>query len=164
MDFIFKYPWVVFIAMNVFNGIVFKVRSQKYITANPDLRDGYNKLITGWLFYGNIPWVIMAVGDLSGMTNGIWEYLHPRSMNPAVLVLHGSIIGIWILGSNWIYRRDGAAFLARHPGLIRLQGPGLNNVMTSAKAIKIVWTIVLAGGIAGMALVWFWNAPPVPGY
>jgi hypothetical protein len=163
MEFIFRYTWVMFIAVTIINGIIFKTRSQRYIADNPDLKDGYDKLIKGWLFYGNIPWVIMAIGDMTGITNGVWNYFHPKSMNPMVLVFHFSIVVIWILGSNWIYLRGGADFLARHPGLIKFHGPGLYKDITSPKTIKMIWALALLGGIAGMTMMWLWDIPTMPG-
>lgn len=163
MDFIFRYTWVMFIAVTIINGIILKTRSQKYITDNPDLKDGYDKLIKGWLIYGNIPWVIMAIGDLTGSTNGIWDYFHPKSMNPMVLIFHFSIIIIWILGSNWIYLKDGATFLTKHPGLIKFHGPGFSKDITSPVTIEIFWALGLAGGIAGMTMMWLMNIPTMPG-
>lgn len=162
MDFIFRYAWVIFIAVMIINGIIFKTRSNKYIADNPELKDGYNKLIKGLLIYGNIPWVIMAIGDLTGITHGIWDYFNPKSMNPMVLIFHFSIIIIWIRGSIWIYLKDGATFLAKHPGLITFNGPGFNKEITSPVVIKIFWALALAGGIAGMTMMWL-NTPTMPG-
>lgn len=149
--------------MTIINGILFRARSQKYIADNPDLKGGYDKLIKGWLIYGNIPWIIMAIGDLTGYTNGVGDYFHPKLMNPMVLIFHFSIIIIWTLGSNWIYLKDGATFLANHPGLISFNGPGFSNDITSPVAIKIFWALALAGGIAGMTMMWLMNTPTTPG-
>jgi hypothetical protein len=163
MDFILRHFWVMLIAVTTINGIIFKIRSQRYIADNSDLKDGYNKLIKGWLIYGNIPWVIMAIGDLTGITNGVWDYFPPKSMNPMVLGFHFSIVILWILGSNWIYRRGGADFLAKHPGLITFDGPGFKQDITSPNTIKIIWGLFLVSGIAGMIMMWLWNLPTFSG-
>jgi hypothetical protein len=157
MDIIFRFGWIFLIIMTIINGFVLKYRSKKYIDQNPELADGYDKLFKGWLLYGNIPWLVMAIGDLTKITNGIWEYFNPKLMNPMVLLFHASIIIIWIIGSNWIYFKNGADFLAKHPGLFKFEGPGFSNDITSSKAIKIIWTLGLIGGIAGMTMMWTMN-------
>ena len=154
MDTIFRYGWIFLIAMTFINGFILKYRSKKYISQNSHLADGYDKLFKGWLLYGNIPWVIMAIGDLTKISHGIWDYFDPKSMNPMVLLFHFATIVIWIMGSNWIYLNDGAVFLARHPGLIKFEGPGLSSDITSPKAIKLIWTLGLVGGIIGMVMMW----------
>jgi hypothetical protein len=154
MDVIFRYGWLFLIVLTSINGFLLKVRSKKYIAQNSDLADGYDKLFKGWLLFGNIPWVIMAIGDMTKITNGIWEYCNPKSMNPMVLLFHFSAIVNWIIGSKWIYLNNGAVFLARHPGLIRFEGPGISSDITSPKAIKILWTLGLMGGIIGMIMSW----------
>ena len=135
---------------NIIVGITFKIYSKKYIADDPKLKDGYDKLIKGWFIIGNIPWVIMTIGDFTGLTNGMQEYFDPKSMNPMVLVLHFYTVVLLVLGSRWIYLKDGADFLAKHPGLIR----GLGGDITSPKTIKIIWTIVLVAGIASMTEMW----------
>ena len=159
MEFFFKYTWIFFIIGTIINGIVFKIRSEKYITANPELKPGYDKLIKGWLVFGNIPWIIIGIGNLSGITNSIWDYFNPKSLNPMVLVFHLSIIIIWILGSRWIYLKGGAEFLVRHPGLVKFNGPGFSNNIESPTAIKIFWGVCLLGGIAGMIMMWVMDIP-----
>ncbi|MDF3078009.1 MAG: hypothetical protein K0S09_1898 [Sphingobacteriaceae bacterium] len=163
MEFIFKHAWIILTVMTIYNGIAFKKRSKQYIAANNDLERGYDKLVKGWLIYGNLPWVVMAIGDLTGITNSIEDYTNPKSLNPMVLVFHFSIILLWLLGSNWIFLKNGANFLAKHPGLITFHGPGINKDITSPLAIKIFWCLGLAGGIAGMTMLWFINFPAVAG-
>lgn len=97
-------------------GLVFKYRSKSYISKEPSLQSGYDLYFKGILLYGNIPWAIMAIGDLSGMTHSTFDYFNPRNMNPAVLALHVSIIVLWIMSIRWIYFKDGAEFIERHPG------------------------------------------------
>lgn len=159
MELIFKHGWIFLIAMTIINGFVFKYRSKKYILENPDLTDGYDKIFKGWLLYGNIPWIIMAIGDLTKITDGIWEYFNPRLLNPMVLIFHISIILLWVIGSKWIYIEEGAELLAKHPGLIQFHAFGTSKDITSSTTIKIIWTLGLIGGIIGMTMMWFMPIP-----
>ncbi len=62
MEIVFKHTWIMFIAVTIANGLILKFRSKKYIAEKPELKEGYDKYFRGWLLYGNIPWVIMAIG------------------------------------------------------------------------------------------------------
>lgn len=147
-----------FIAVTIVNGLILKLQSKKYIIKNPKLKEGYDKYLKGWLLYGNIPWVIMAIGNLSGMTNNTFEYLNPKTMNPIVLIFHASIIVLWILSINWIYFKNGAEFIEQHPGLIR-KSSFSGNTNVTAKQIKLFFPLMLLGGIAGMIMMWLMNIP-----
>ena len=147
-----------FIAMTIANGLVLKHRSKKYIAENPELEEGYDKYFKGLLFYGNIPWVIMMIGDLSGVTQNTFEYFNPKAMNPMVLVFHFSIIVLWVLSVRWIYFKDGAEFIVTHPGLIQKSSfSGKTNV--TVKQIKFFFPLMLFGGIAGMIMMWIIDFP-----
>jgi len=159
MELIFKHGWIFLIAMTSINGLVFKYKSKKYIFDNPDLTDGYSRLFKGWLIWGNVPWIIMAIGDLTKITDGIGEYFNPRLLNPIVLIFHASIIVIWIIGSRWIYLEEGAEFLAKHPGLIHFHSFGTSKDITSSNTIKILWTLGIIGGIVGMIFMWTMKIP-----
>ena len=147
-----------FIAITIANGLILKHRSKKYIDENPELEEGYDKYFKGWLIYGNIPWVIMMIGNLSGMTQNTFEYFNPKAMNPMVLVFHFSIVILWILSVRWIYFRNGAEFIEDHPGLIQ-KSSFSGNTNVTAKQIKLFFPLMLLGGIAGMILMWVMDFP-----
>ena len=147
-----------FIAVTVANGFILKYRSKKYIAQNPELNEGYKNYFKGWMFYGNIPWVIMMLGNLSGITQNTFEYFNPKAMNPMVLVFHFSIIVLWVLGIRWIYFKSGAEFIEAHPGLIQKSNFSGNSNVT-AKQIKIFFPLMIFGGIAGMVLMWVMDIP-----
>lgn len=156
MDLIFNHPWVLFITVTIANAFLLKYRSKKYISKNPELKEGYEKAFLGFLIYGNLPWVIMMVGDLSGLTHGIFEYFNPKALNPIVLALHLSIILLWVLSVRWIYFKNGAEFIETHPGLIQKSSlSGTSNV--SAKQVKQFLPLMLLGGVIGMVMMWIMN-------
>ena len=158
MEIIFKQTWIIFIAVTTANGMILKYRSAKYIAQNPELKKGYDKYFKGWMIYGNIPWVIMMIGNLSGITNNTFEYFNPKAMNPMVLIFHFSIIVLWILSVRWIYFKNGAKFIESHPGL--LQKSKFNgNTNVTAKQIKLFFPLMLLGGIAGMVMMWIMDFP-----
>lgn len=158
MEIAFKQAWIIFIAVTLVNAFVLKFRAKKYIAKNPALKKGYDDLFKGILLLGNIPWVIMAIGNLSGITNSVFDFFTPRAMNPIVLIFHAAIIVLWILSVRWIYFKGGAAFLENHPGLFRKSGFGGNTNLT-AKQIKIYFPFMLLGGIVAMIMMWVISTP-----
>lgn len=158
MELIFKHTWIMFIAVTIANGLILKYRSKKYIVQNPELEKGYDQYFKGWMIYGNIPWVIMMVGNLSGITQSTFEYFNPKTMNPMVLIFHFSIIILWVLSVRWIYFKNGAEFIETHPGLIQ-KSSFSGNTSVTAKQIKLFFPLMLLGGIAGMVMMWFMNFP-----
>ena len=153
MEIIFRHLWLMFIAVIIVNGLILKHRSKKYIAQNPELEKGYDTYFKGLLFYGNIPWVIMMIGDLSGLTQNIFEYLTPKAMNPIVLIFHFSIISLWILCARWIYFKKGAEFFESHPGLVQKKGFGGNANLT-AKEVRLFFSLILVGNMVGMMIMW----------
>lgn len=75
---IFKHVWIIFIAVTIINGLVIKHRSKKCIAQNPELEEGYNKLFKGLIIYGNIPWVIIMIGNLCGITQSFLNTFNPK--------------------------------------------------------------------------------------
>ncbi|OYT15639.1 MAG: hypothetical protein B7C24_11990 [Bacteroidetes bacterium 4572_77] len=147
-----------FIAVTIANGLILKYRSKKYIAQNPELEEGYDKYFKGWMIYGNIPWIIMMIGNLSGTTQNTFEYFNPKALNPMVLVFHFSIIILWILSARWIYFKNGAEFIENHPGLLQ-KSSFSGNTNVTAKQIKLFFPLLLLGGIVGMGMMWFMDFP-----
>ena len=147
-----------FIAATIANGLILKYRSKKYIAQNPELADGYDKYFKGWLIYGNIPWLIMMIGNLSGMTQNTFEYFNPIALNPLVLFFHFSVIVLWVLSLRWIYFKNGAEFIEKHPGLIQKTSLSGNTNVT-AKQIKFFFPFMLMGGIFAMIMMWIMDFP-----
>jgi len=158
---LFKYFWIAFLIATFANAFIMRYRSKKYIVETPELKVGYDKLFKGMIFYGNIPWVIMGFGIISGLTNGMFDYFNPKSMNSIVLVFHFSIIVLWVLSIWWIYFKQGAEFIEKHPGFIQVQGFG-NRSNVTAKQIKLFYPLMLAGGIVGMVMMWVVDIPIPP--
>jgi len=161
MDFFLKQFWLFFVIATTLNAILLKGRSIKYIKENPELKTGYEKLFRSILIYGNIPWIIIGFGNITSITQSVFDYFNPKSLNPIVLIFHASIIILWILSLNWIYNKQGAEFLEKHPGLINLKGFGSKKNNLTAEHIKIFFPFMLLGGIIGMILMWTGSIPNI---
>ena len=100
-------------------------------------------------------------GELSGMTRTVFDYFTPRSLNPAVLAFHASIIVIWILSAYWIYFNDGAESLARNWAIFGSSQWDKNDRGTSPAMIKVMLALMITGGCAALSMMWF-SEIPVP--
>lgn len=153
MELLLKHTWILFIAVTLLNGLLLKSRSKPFIAEQPELEKGYNDFFKGWMVFGNIPWVIMMFGALSGATQSTFDYLNPKALNPVVLSFYSSIVLLWILSIRWIYFRKGAEFIERHPGLIRISSLKGTSYAT-ARQVKLFFPVIILGGIIGMIVLW----------
>ena len=159
LELLFKHLWIFFIIGNMANAFLIKSKSKNLIIENPELEKGYDKIFKALITYGNIPWIIMGIGDISGLTNNISDFFKPRSMNPIVLLLHALIILFWCFSIWWIYIKDGAEFLEKHPGILQKKSFFAQEGNLTAKEIKIIFPLMLLGGIAGMIFMWTIDIP-----
>jgi hypothetical protein len=141
-----KWFWLVCIGVTFLNGAVFKFRARKQIKQNPSLEEGYNRIIKGFLTWGNIPWIVMGIGCTFGGVPTVWHYFNPKAGNPYVLAFFASAVLVWIMGSYWIFFRGGAQELVDHPGL-------LNYDIRSAVWVKLIWMAMLLGGVVGLYMM-----------
>jgi hypothetical protein len=150
---LFKYFWVAFILVTFVNGAIWWSRSKPHRIRDPALTESYRSLIRGFVIWGNIPWLVMGAGIVFGGVPSIFHYFDPKSPNPFIAAWFGSVFFLWIAGCYWLFARGGAEELIRHPGLIQPQ-------MSSPSAIKALWVLCLAGGVFGVALMYFGDFKP----
>jgi hypothetical protein len=147
-----RWVWLLFIAVTFANALILKFRAQSYIRQQPELAAGYQQLFRGVLFWGNLPWVVMGIGIVFGGVPNILSYFRPRDGNPFVLAWFGTVITIYLLGFYWLFARHGAEFLAEHAGLLR-------GGIKSPKAIRLYYCLMVAGGVAGMCVMFLIDFP-----
>ena len=141
-----------FIAVTVANALILRVRSRRHIRERPELAEGYQRLFYGVLFWGNLPWFVMAIGIELGGVPDMFAYFRPRNDNPFVLAWFGIVIALWLLGFYWLFARRGAEFLVEHPGLLRGEPKSPNMV-------RFFYCLMVAGGIAGLYFIFFAGVP-----
>ncbi len=159
MEFLFNQFWILLIIVMVVNGIIWKNNSKKYIEQNPELKEGYDKLIKGFLIYSIIPWIIMGFGMLTGITKSMEEFFYPQLLNPVVLIFNFYVAFVWIYGSYWIYFKGGAEMIIKHPGLIR-NSSYTNDENLNIKIIKFFWALMILGGIISLVTQFNGDIPP----
>jgi hypothetical protein len=151
-----KFFWIAFLAAMLFNYFALKLRFQERIEKDPSLKPGYDKILKAFLIYGTIPWLIMGLGIVFNVVEDVSKYIiHPSIRNPFIVAFHLSILVIYFLLIRWIFFKDGAAFLSKHPGFMRIKALGYSRDLTSAKWIKIFVVFSVTIGLIGMLLMWF---------
>jgi len=149
-----KHVWVAFIAVTCINAIVWWSRGEPHRIRDPQLTPGYQTLIKGFLIWGNIPWVVMAVGILYGGVPSAISFFSPREGNLFVMAFFASIFLVWIAGTYWLFLADGASKMVRYPGLLQ---PNIS----SPTILKLFW---LTGVAAGVAATWMMYQGNVGGW
>lgn len=150
---VFKYLWIGFIAVTLLNGLIIFIRSKTYTKNNKELEEGYKKIIFYLITLGNLPWLIMGLGIVSGYTNTIFDYFRPRDLNNIVLVFHIVTLLLMLATFNWVFFRGGAEFLEQYKLF------DASNDNRSAKEIKVRFALSTAGGIIAMIALWFIDFP-----
>jgi hypothetical protein len=153
MPLLLRHLWLLCIAATIINALIFWVRSRHHGYNDPSLEGGYCQLFWGILTWGNIPWVIMGLGILVGGVPSTFHYFRPRDGNPFVLAFFASVFIIWALGTYWLFVRNGAEMITRHPGLF-------NGDIKSPAFIKLFWCLCLAGGIVGAVAMFVTDIVP----
>jgi len=154
-----KYFWLAAIIFTAINFIVFKRRARRQIENNPELEKGYSVLFRGYLFWMNLPWIIMGIGCTIGGIPSVWYYFRPKDGNPFVLAWFGCIFALCILGTFWLLFRGGAEMLAHHPGAVEFTYGLRRKAITNPAWIKAFWLLALAGEIFGAAFMWLTDIP-----
>ncbi len=139
---VFEYFWLIAIAVNSINAVIFWHRAQPHIAADSSLRPGYVGLVRGFFIYSSIPWVVMGAGLLNQHVSRLSDYFYPSSGNPWVIAWW---VSLWcmILGiTYWMLFRGGAIALIRHPGLI-------NPALTDPTRVKQMWlfSLMISAGV-----------------
>jgi len=152
VHFLFRHAWLMFVAVTCINVLYLKVHSRQQTRQRPELAAGYRRLIRGYVFWMNLPWIVMGVGLELGGLPSIWSYFRPRDGNPFVLAFFFVVFALWILGFWWLFFARGAEFLAEHPGVLR-------GFPRSPAMIRIYYCLGLIGGIFAVCFMWFSDIP-----
>jgi hypothetical protein len=115
---LFKHLWIAFIAETCANGVLWWFRARKDIAANPEREAGYRRLIAGWLFFGNLPWIVMGAGIVVGGVPSVFHFFNPRN-GPWAVAWFVTIAVLYALTFAWLFLWNGAEQLAQHPAVLQ---------------------------------------------
>jgi hypothetical protein len=142
LPFVFRHTWLLFILVTCLQAAVWWWRAEEAIARNPQLEEGYRRLVIGGLVWGNALWVLMGVGIIAGWVSSTMGYFNPRN-SPWVVVWYLALVALWIATIVWLFFQRGAEQLVEHPGLF-------TSADTSPWMIKAGFLICLAGGVMGL--------------
>jgi hypothetical protein len=138
--------------LSLVNAAIMKYRAARYIRANPELEAGYRAIIKGMLVWGDIPFVVMGIGCVFGKIPSVFYFFRPHDGNPYVVAFYVVVVLEYILGTNWIVFRGGAAMLVKHPGVLNIEA-------TSPRMVIFLWVVSCVGGIVGFILFYYQIIP-----
>lgn len=153
-QYMLKHPWIIFIIINSLNAFSILKRNQPHIDEKPERKQGYQKAFLYFLLFGNLPFIIMAWGMLSGMTNNIFDFLNLSQLNPIVSLFYISILFTWLLIIKFIFFNRGIKFLNDHPGIIYSRGLNAHTNTLDETTVKIMTIILTIGYIIAMIVLW----------
>jgi len=144
---LFQYPWLLFIVVTCANAAIWWKRSDAARRTDPELDAALRRLIRGFLFWINLPFLVMGYSMQTGRAT-LESYLEADGGldNPHVAAWFAIVVILWILGTHWLFLQSGAEKLAR---LFALVGP---RNASSARSIKLWWLVGLAGGVASLLM------------
>lgn len=145
--FLFRHFWVAFIVVTCVNGVIWRFRARKDIAAHPEREAGYRRLIAGWLFFANVPWIVMGAGVLFGGVPSVFHFFNPRN-GPWVVAWFVTVAVLYVLTFAWLFLWNGAEQLAQHPAVLqpsaRPQSPAaLRMMLATFVAVGIVAMLVM---------------------
>jgi hypothetical protein len=151
VELLFRHFWLILVIVTAVNARAWWSGVQSRILANPELEPGYRHLYRGYLFWCNVPWLLMGVGILSGQVAGVHDFLRPSEGNPFVLQWYGAMAALLCLGTYWMFFGGGAELLEAHPGVYMVpQWP--------APKLRLFWLGLVAWNI-GIATLLFLGFP-----
>jgi hypothetical protein len=101
------YFWVVALALSAFN--CWKAgQSSAMSTLAPDKVFAARAYLRKFAIASAIPWVIMGVGQLTGLTPTVWHYFRPQDGNVFVLAWLAAIFTLSGVFAWWVWLADGA--------------------------------------------------------
>ncbi len=147
-----KNLWLFLVVMTSINGVVWYFRSKKYIKANPELKQGYNRLIRGFFIYCNLPWLLIAIFRHAGLIQNSFDLAKPHNYQTGVIIWHIVVSFLVIAGTYWIFSLKGAEILCSHPGLFENTFNNKNNI--TVEIIKKFWLVVVLSAFIVELTLW----------
>ncbi len=142
LEFLFRNFWLLAIGVGILNYFLIRRNVRQYIKEDPSRESGYEQYLTYLLLFLVLPWVLMGAGILSGEMNTVFDALNPRNGPWIVQVFWGLIGSLFLVHAVWVIRGPGAEFYENHPGLLRINIPGIDSERPTARQIRWIWTIM----------------------
>ena len=99
-----QYFWLICLAISIVNyGI-----ARRRIHLNGSNVDVALHYLRWFALAGALPWALMGIGQLTGLTPTVWYYFRPQDLNPFVVLWFACIFAVTIIYAVWVLLMGGA--------------------------------------------------------
>jgi hypothetical protein len=103
-----RYFWLICLAMTAYQYYAAGRRPHTEEQPSESTRLERVRYVRLFIATSALPWIVMGLGQLTGRTSTVWDYLRPQDMNVFVLAFLGSVFALSIAFAYWIFFMDGA--------------------------------------------------------
>ena len=157
-----KYFWLLAMIATSINAIVYRHASKKHIQQEPELAAGYKKMIHGFFFWTNIPWLIMGIGCTVGGIPTVFHFFSPKDGNPFVLGWWISVVILNALFAYWILFGSGTEKLIKYRMISFHSSFRKPEYVSNPMVIKLIGLLALAMAIIVFIFMWKVDVPLPP--
>jgi hypothetical protein len=135
----FEYFWLLAIGTTLLGAVPNWLYAHLSERMEPERRRALKTICVGWAVAGNVPWLLMGIGQLAGDAPSALPFLRPVQGGFWVWLFWGVIIVLWAVSSWWIFAGSGAALLATARGR-----------SCTVANVRLWFALSLAGGIIAL--------------
>jgi hypothetical protein len=113
-----RYSWVMIVLVILANAVIWRWRGRRHIARDPSLRQGYNRMVMGFVFWTGLPVLVGVLGSMFGdvdLLRPVPDFSNWSLLSVLYNLAWGAVIAKWVY---WTFYQNGAAKLAKHPGLV----------------------------------------------
>ena len=107
-----RYFWLVCLATSFINYLLAR-RRMRAATTDPRAVEEGEQYMRRFALAAALPWALMGLGQMSGITPTIWYYFRPQDLNPFVTAWFACIFVASVIHAGWVLSMDGAEKIRR---------------------------------------------------
>lgn len=115
----FEYAWIMMLIIMPINAVYYRYNGRKYIAEDASLEKGYNKIAFSLGVLGEIPFIFLSYDFYTNGFNFSVFSIHTILESNALIAMHLSAVILCSLLCYWMFFKNGAEYMVRHPGLYR---------------------------------------------
>lgn len=147
------YDWLLFLSLVVAATTILWFRDWLKASGDRQRQRALTRRALAFLFWGSLPWAVMAAGILSGAMKSSKDFFNPAN-GVFSFVWIASIVAVWVALLYWLFAKGGAEELASSGHM------ALGGLPTKEPAhVKLVFVLAVVGGVIGLAYVIAANLP-----
>ncbi len=136
-----KHFGLICLALTIVMAGVQKLYSLFRVKKFPELKDGYQKLITGYLIFMGLPWVVLAMGELVHSYSGILFLFSLKDGNLFSWLFYVILFGEYTFLVYWVWLKGGGERLYKYQLM--------TYNFSSPLVAKLAVSLMILGGVLG---------------